>query len=211
MHIPILYEDNHLLVVDKPAGLPTQSDKHSKTDLLTELKAYIKDKYDKPGDVYLGMVHRLDQPASGVMVFARTSKAAARLSAQIRERTFRKVYRAILRGTPTPEQGTLSHFIWKDDDINEVKVYDKPGKDAKAAILHYRVMKKEKGFTTVEVELETGRPHQIRAQFAYIKCPLKGDGKYGKADGTDLALRSVLVGLHHPVTGKWMEFSNRGL
>lgn len=209
MNIPVLYEDNHLLVVDKPAGMASQADGHATTDLLSELKDYIKLKYDKPGDVYLGLVHRLDQPVSGIMVFARTSKAAARLSEQVRDRVFKKTYRAVLMGSPPEMSGTLKHYIWKDDTKNKVVVYNKPGADAKPAILHYTVVKKDKETTTVEIELETGRPHQIRAQFAHVKCPLKGDGKYGKSDGTDLALRAIRLGFHHPITKKWMVFGEK--
>lgn len=209
MSFTILFEDNHVLVVDKPAGIPVQSDGKAKTDLLTELKAYVKRTYDKPGDVYLGLVHRLDQPVSGIMVFARTSKAASRLSEQVRDRIIRKTYRAVVCGKLTEYEATLRHFLWKDESTNRVCVYSKPGKDAKEAVLRYRVIREERGFTTVEIELETGRPHQIRAQFAHIGHPLRGDGKYGKSDGTDLALRAIRLGFFHPVTKEWMEFGDR--
>lgn len=206
MSIPILFEDNHLLVVDKPAGIPVQADGKAADDLLNRLKAYIKAKYGKPGDVYLGLVHRLDQPVSGVMVFARTSKAAARLSEQIRQHQMKKTYRATLTGRLSIHEGTLRHYLWKDEKTNTVKVYDKPGRDAKEAVLNYRVVAEEKGDSIVEVDLVTGRPHQIRAQFAHIGHPLRGDGKYGKSDGRDLALRAIRLGFFHPVTKVWVEF-----
>lgn len=206
MSLPILFEDNHLLVVDKPAGIPVQADGRASDDLLSRLKAYIKRKHGKPGEVWLGLVHRLDQPVSGVMVFARTSKAASRLSEQIRQHQMRKTYRATLTGRLDIHEGTLRHYLWKDEKTNTVKVYDKPGRDAKESILHYRVVAEVKGDSVVEIELVTGRPHQIRAQFAHIGHPLRGDGKYGKSDGSDLALRAIRLGLFHPVTKEWMEF-----
>lgn len=210
MSIPILFEDNHLLVVDKPAGIPVQADGKSHDDLLSRLKAYIKGTRNKPGDVWLGLVHRLDQPVSGVMVFARTSKAASRLSEQIRTHQMKKSYRATLTGRLDAHEGTLRHYLWKDEKTNTVKVYDKPGRDAKESMLRYRVVAEVKGDSIVDIELVTGRPHQIRAQFAHIGHPLRGDGKYGKSDGTDLALRAVRIGLFHPVTREWMEFSVGG-
>jgi 23S rRNA pseudouridine1911/1915/1917 synthase len=210
LSIPILFEDNHLLVVDKPAGIPVQADGKAPDDLLNRLKAYIKSTYGKPGDVFLGLVHRLDQPVSGVMVFARTSKAASRLSEQIRLHQMKKTYRARLSGRLTVAEGTLRHYLWKDDKTNTVKVYEKPGRDTKESVLHFRLMAEEKGDSIVEIDLVTGRPHQIRAQFAHIGHPLRGDGKYGSSDGSDLALRAVRLGLFHPVTKEWMEFSVGG-
>ena len=207
MSLSILFEDNHLLVVDKPAGIPVQADGKSHEDLISRLKAYIKKTHNKPGDVWLGLVHRLDQPVSGVMVFARTSKAASRLSEQIRHLQMKKTYRATLTGRLNIHEGTLRHYLWKDEKTNTVKVYDKPGRDAKESVLHYRVVAEAKGDSIVEIELVTGRPHQIRAQFAYIGHPLRGDGKYGKSDGTDLALRAIRLGLFHPVTKEWLEFA----
>ena len=205
--VKVLYEDNHLIVAIKPAGVLSQSDGSNAPDMLTILKAYIKDKYQKPGEVYLGLVHRLDRPVSGVMVFARTSKAASRLSEQIRTRRVEKIYRCVVNGVLEGE-GRLENFISKDEASNTVTVSDveKPG--FKASYLDYRALASKDGMTLVEVKLGTGRSHQIRAQMAHAGHPLIGDQKYGKKDERtkDIALEAYKLSFEHPVKREFITF-----
>ena len=205
--VKVLYEDNHLIVAIKPAGVLSQSDGSNAPDMLTILKAYIKDKYQKPGEVYLGLVHRLDRPVSGVMVFARTSKAASRLSEQIRTRRVEKIYRCVVNGVLEGE-GRLENFISKDEASNSVTISDveKPG--FKASYLDYRALASKDGMTLVEVKLGTGRSHQIRAQMAHAGHPLIGDQKYGKKDNRtkDIALEAYKLSLEHPVKREFITF-----
>ena len=201
--IDILYEDNHLLVAIKPANMPSQADASGDLDMLTYLKGYIKEKYEKPGEVYLGLVQRLDRPTAGVMVFARTSKAAARLQKQQQNGQFQKVYHAILEGVPD-DRGTLTDYLLKGRD-NNVRVVppDTPG--AKQAILRYRLLEHSHGRSWVEIELITGRSHQIRVQFASRGMPLLGDARYGTG-GQNLVLYAHKVRLFHPTKKDPMEF-----
>ena len=205
--VKVLYEDNHLIVAIKPAGVLSQSDGSNAPDMLTILKAYIKDKYQKPGEVYLGLVHRLDRPVSGVMVFARTSKAASRLSEQIRTRRVEKIYRCVVNGVLEGE-GRLDNFISKDEASNTVTVSDveKPG--FKASYLDYRALASKDGMTLAEVKLGTGRSHQIRAQMAHAGHPLLGDQKYGKKDERtkDIALEAYKLSFEHPVKREFITF-----
>lgn len=205
--VKVLYEDNHLIVAIKPAGVLSQSDGSNAHDILTILKAYIKDKYQKPGEVYLGLVHRLDRPVSGVMVFARTSKAASRLSEQIRTRRVEKIYRCVVNGVLEGE-GRLENFISKDEASNTVTVSDveKPG--FKASYLDYRALASKDGMTLAEVKLGTGRSHQIRAQMAHAGHPLIGDQKYGKKDNRtkDIALEAYKLSFEHPVKREFITF-----
>ena len=205
--VKVLYEDNHLIVAIKPAGVLSQSDGSNAPDMLTILKAYIKDKYQKPGEVYLGLVHRLDRPVSGVMVFARTSKAASRLSEQIRTRRVEKIYRCVVNGVLEGE-GRLENFISKDESSNTVTVSDveKPG--FKASYLDYRALASKDGMTLAEVKLGTGRSHQIRAQMAHAGHPLIGDQKYGKKDNRtkDIALEAYKLSFEHPVKREFITF-----
>lgn len=205
--VKVLYEDNHLIVAIKPAGVLSQSDGSNAPDMLTILKAYIKDKYQKPGEVYLGLVHRLDRPVSGVMVFARTSKAASRLSEQIRTRRVEKIYCCVVNGVLEGE-GRLENFISKDEASNTVTVSDveKPG--FKASYLDYRALASKDGMTLVEVKLGTGRSHQIRAQMAHAEHPLIGDQKYGKKDNRtkDIALEAYKLSFEHPVKREFITF-----
>ncbi|GGH23766.1 RluA family pseudouridine synthase [Paenibacillus segetis] len=203
----ILYEDNHLLGIEKPVNVPTQEDASGDPDLLNLLKSDIKERYQKPGNVYLGLVHRLDRPVGGAMIFAKTSKAASRLSEAVRSRNFDKTYVAVVRGTPPQSQGRLIHHLLKDERTNTVSIVPKGTQGSKEAILNYSVLGTsalDDKLTLVQVELLTGRPHQIRVQMNAIGCPLYGDQKYGSAHnkpGQQIALWSLYVGFPHPVTG----------
>lgn len=206
--VPVLYEDNHLLVVVKPPGLPVQADRSGDPDLQRRLKSYLKEKYQKPGNVFLGLVHRLDRPVGGVMVLGRTSKGAARLSEQIRNRTFRKTYIALLEGCPEPLEGRLSHWLLKERQRNVVEVVPSGTPAAREAILRYKVLSPvRETLNLIEIDLETGRPHQIRVQFASIGCPLVGDRKYGSTRvDCDLALWSFAIEFRHPTRDEIMRF-----
>ncbi len=206
--IPLLFEDNHLLVVVKPAGIPVQADQSGDPDLLSTLKADIKIRHNKPGAVFLGLVHRLDRPVGGVMVFARTSKSAARLSEQIRKRTFVKIYHAVVRGCPTPPTGRLVHYLEKNAKTNTVRIVKDGDRRGKEAILEYEVLKHRDASSLVHVRLHTGRPHQIRVQMAAIGCPLIGDRKYGdrSPDSDHLSLWSHTLQFTHPTTKEWLSF-----
>lgn len=189
--------------------MPTQEDSSGDMDLLRTLKQYIKETYDKPGNVYLGLVHRLDRPVGGVMVFAKTSKAASRLSNSIRERTFQKKYIAIVHGHPKPQQGKLTHYVIKDEKVNKVHCVTKHQPGAKEAILEYTVKDTMDHLSMVQVHLHTGRPHQIRVQFNEIECPLFGDQKYGaemNKPGQQIALWSIHIGFEHPITKEHLNF-----
>ena len=184
--VRVIYEDNHVVCAVKPPGVLSQADGTGAPDMLTILKRYIKEKYNKQGDVYLGLVHRLDRPVGGVMAFARTSKAAGRLSSQLRSRSVDKTYYAVLHGLPAQAAGRLEHYIEKDALLNRVRVTGAERTDKGLALLDYSVLghiepdaASDKALALVRVELVTGRPHQIRAQFAYIGCPVIGDRKYG--------------------------------
>lgn len=205
--VKVLYEDNHIIVAIKPAGVLSQSDGSSAPDMLTILKAYIKEEYSKPGEVYLGLVHRLDRPVSGVMVFARTSKAASRLSEQIRTRKVEKIYRCVVNGV-LEGAGRLENFISKDEDRNIVTVIDKEKPGFKASYLDYRALDSKDGLTMVEVKLGTGRSHQIRAQMSHSGYPLIGDQKYGDKDKRckDIALESYELSFEHPVKREFITF-----
>ena len=205
--VKVLYEDNHIIVAIKPAGVLSQSDGSDGPDMLTILKAYIKKEYSKPGEVYLGLVHRLDRPVSGVMVFARTSKAASRLSEQIRTRKVEKIYRCVVNGVLEGE-GRLENYISKDEDRNIVTVIDKEKPGFKASYLDYKALASKDGLTMVEVKLGTGRSHQIRAQMAHSGYPLIGDQKYGDKDKRckDIALEAYKLSFEHPVKREFITF-----
>lgn len=201
MHINVLYEDNHLLIVEKPVNIAVQEDASKDMDLLNMLKSYIKEKYNKPGDVYLGLVHRLDRPVGGVMVFARTSKAASRLSNELRKQQIYRKYKAIIRGTLPNKQGKLVDYLYKDRKKNLVSVVSSKNKDGKKAILEYKVLSKKDNLSMLEVELKTGRSHQIRVQLANQGTPLYGDQKYGEhvnKHGQQIALWASSLSVKHP-------------
>lgn len=198
----ILYEDNHLLIVNKHCGELVQPDRESEEALENDIKAMIKVRDHKPGDVFLGVVHRIDRPVSGAVVFAKTSKALTRLNEMIRNGEIHKTYWAITESTPNPEQGSLTHYIVRDGRTNRSRAYDKPKADSKKAMLNYQVLGCSTRYTLVEVELLTGRHHQIRTQLSKIGCPIKGDLKYGaKRSNPDggISLHSRRVEFLHPV------------
>lgn len=204
----IIYEDNHILVVIKPQNIPVQEDKSKDKDLLTELKEYIKEKYQKPGNVFIGLVHRLDRPTGGVMVFARTSKAASRLSQQIGTDEFEKKYFAILKGSPRLDRARLTNYLKKDEINNIVSLAGQLETGAKKAELDYKVLEKINDMSLVEINLLTGRTHQIRVQMSNIGCAVYGDTKYGKIEKspTKMALWATELKFVHPVSKQKMTF-----
>ncbi len=175
----ILYEDNHIIAVNKKASDLSQGDKSGDESLDSEVKKYIARKYNKPGDVFLGVVHRLDRPVSGVILYARTSKALSRLNEMFRSTEVKKTYLAIVKERPPEDQATITHFLKKNEKQNKTFVYDEEVKESKKASLSYRVAGRSDRYYLLEVELHSGRHHQIRAQLAKIGCPIKGDLKYG--------------------------------
>ena len=206
--INIIYEDNHILVVEKPANIPVCEDNSHDLDLLTMLKRYIKDKYNKPGNVYLGLVHRLDRPVGGIMVFAKTSKASNRLAKQIQEHKMDKVYYAVVNGK-IDSDGEMIDYLYKDKINNMSYVTDK-NKGKEARLKYKRIsFNKDNDYSLVEVFLYTGRSHQIRVQFASRGYPLVGDQKYGKIrdNKTNIALFSHKLSFIHPITKEKLEFN----
>lgn len=198
----ILYEDNHLLVVNKHAGDLVQPDPEGESALEDQIKAYLKGRDAKPGDVFLGVVHRIDRPVSGAVLFAKTSKTLVRLNEMIRRGEIRKTYWAVTEQAPDPTEGELRHWVLRDGKTNRSRAFDAPRGEAKEARLRYRLLGASTNYSLVEVELLTGRHHQIRAQLAKIGCPIKGDLKYGarrsNPDG-GISLHSRSIELLHPV------------
>ena len=210
-NLKIIYEDNHIIVVEKPVNIPSQGDKTGDQDVLTIIKAYLKEKYNKPGDVYLGLIHRLDRPTGGVMVFAKTSKAAARLSEQVRNKEFEKKYLCIVDGKLEKEKGTFKDYLLKIEKTNTSKISDSKNKNAKEAILDYEVLKynEEINLSVVKVLLHTGRHHQIRVQFSSRGHSLYGDQKYGtRGRGKQLALWAFSLSFNHPTTKERLTFED---
>lgn len=208
--IRVIYEDNHLLVVEKPVNILSQGDDTNDKDMVNLLKDYVKKKYNKPGNVYIGLIHRLDRPVGGVMVFAKTSKAASRLSEQVRNKTFNKTYLAIIHGNMKSGKDTLKDFLYKNKKTNMVTVVKKNHTDAKEAELDYKILNFKENLSLVQVNLKTGRSHQIRVQFSSRKHPLYGDQRYGKEInkvGQQIALWSNKIELYHPTTKEKMEFT----
>lgn len=201
----VLYEDNHIIIVSKTVNEIVQGDKTGDTTLIDSVKQYIKVKYNKPGDVFLGLAHRLDRPTSGIVVFARTSKALSRLNAMFRDGEIHKTYWAITANSPKETEGTLENFIKKNEKLNKSFIAPTETKEAKKAILNYRIISKSDRYYLWEINLLTGRHHQIRCQLAAINCPIKGDLKYGyprsNPDG-GLSLHARKVDFTHPVSKK---------
>lgn len=202
-NLQVLYEDNHIIVVNKRVGDIVQGDKTGDKPLSDVVKEYIKDKYNKPGDVFLGVVHRLDRPTTGIVLFARTSKALTRLNELFKNRETEKTYWAVVKNTPQPAEGTLTHYLKRNTKNNTSKAHTNEVPESKKAVLDYKIIKELNSYTALEIALHTGRHHQIRAQLAAIGSPIKGDLKYGfdrsnPNGGIHLhARRLVFV---HPVT-----------
>ena len=198
----ILYEDNHLLIVNKPAGMLVQGDHTGDMPLVDHGKQYIKQKYRKPGEVFLGVVHRLDRPVSGVVVLARTSKALARMNALFKEKKVEKTYRALVGNNPPQEAGTLAHWLTKDPKKNRATAHRREVPDSKRAELSYRLLAQHTDLFLLEVLPKTGRPHQIRVQLTALGCPIRGDLKYGfptaNADAS-ISLHAYALSFVHPV------------
>lgn len=209
MELNVIYEDNHIIVVEKPAGVPTQADYTKDPDMYNLVRDYIKEKYNKPGQAFVGIVHRLDRPVGGIMVFARTSKGASRLSEQIRNRTFTKIYLAEVNGHLKNKKGSLENYIVKNEKKNISFITDKNTPDAKLALLDYEVIEERESTSIVKITLHTGRHHQIRVQFANIGHALIGDNKYGKVEKgrSDVRLWGYLLKFKHPTKEDVMEFS----
>ena len=208
-NLKILFEDNHIIVVEKTPNIPSQSDKTGDIDMLTLVKQYIKEKYNKPGNVYLGLIHRLDRPVGGVMVFAKTSKAAARLSEQVREKVFQKRYLVICNGKMEKINGTLEDYLLKNERNNMSKVVKEGTKNSKYANLDYEVLKYDKDLdlSVLKILLHTGRHHQIRVQLASRGHSIYGDQKYGgRGHGKQITLWAYSLTILHPITKEKMEF-----
>ncbi len=209
-NLEVLYEDNHVIVVVKPFNVLSQADNTNDLDMLTIVKDYLKKKYDKPGNVYLGLVHRLDRPVGGVMVFAKTSKAASRLSDQVRMHSFKKKYMAIVYDNGLKDEDKFIDYLYKDSD-NSTRVVDK--NKGKYSELSYKVLQrdKKKNLALVDIELETGRHHQIRVQFASRNHALYGDQRYGIQDKNQIALHAYKLEFIHPTTKEKLVFESKTL
>lgn len=199
----VVYEDNHIIIVNKRSGEIVQGDKTGDEPLSETVKAYIKEVYHKPGNVFLGVVHRLDRPVSGLVVFARTSKALSRLNEMFRVGDVHKTYWAIVKDKPAVEEGTLTHWLVRNEKQNKSYAYDREVPRSKKAVLHYRLIGCTDRYSLLEIQLMTGRHHQIRCQLARMGCPIKGDLKYGaprsNPDGS-ISLLARKVELVHPVS-----------
>lgn len=204
----VLYEDNHLIVINKQSSEIVQEDKTGDKSLEDSVKEFIKAKYNKPGEVFLGVVHRIDRPVSGVVVFARTTKALTRLNAMFQEKTVEKIYWAIVKDLPAKTEDTLIHYITRNTKTNKSHCHSAEVPGSKKAILHYKLAASSDNYHLLEINLETGRHHQIRAQLSAIGCPIKGDLKYGaprsNPDGS-ISLHSRKVSFIHPVRNEPLE------
>lgn len=210
-NLKVIYEDNHIIVVEKPVNIPSQADKTGDLDMLTIIKNYLKEKYNKPGDVYLGLVHRLDRPTGGIMVFAKTSKAASRLSEEIRNKNFNKQYLCIFDGKLENNKGTFKDYLYKNEKNNMSRIAKPTEKNAKEAILDYEILKynEETNLSLAKITLHTGRHHQIRVQFASRNHSLYGDQKYGnRGRGKQLALWAFSISFVHPTTKEQLFFED---
>ena len=199
----VLYEDNHIIVINKAAGEIVQGDKTGDTSLCDTMKQYLKEKYAKPGNVFIGLPHRLDRPVSGIVVFAKTSKALERLNRMFSEGSVKKIYWALTKGIPQPAEAELESWILRNEKMNKSFSYPKEVKGSKRAVLHYRLAAASQNYNLIEVELKTGRHHQIRCQLSSIGCPIKGDLKYGaqrsNPDGS-ISLHARYIEFVHPVS-----------
>lgn len=200
----ILFEDNHIIIINKKAGQLVQGDKTGDISLLDEVKSYIKQKYSKPGNVFAGLVHRIDRPTSGIVIFAKTSKALTRLTEMIKNREIKKTYWAVVKKNEIPETQRLVHYLKKNEKNNKAIIFNTSSAQSgsKEAILTYKIIKRSDHYLLLEIDLETGRHHQIRAQLSAIKCPIKGDLKYGadrsNSDGS-IHLLARKIEFIHPI------------
>ena len=225
--LEIIYEDNHLIAINKKPGQISQGDKTKDIPLVELVRQHLKEKYQKPGNVFTGLVHRIDRPVSGILLFAKTSKANERMSKIIRERNFHKTYWAVVKNKPEPAEGTLKHYLVKNPHMNKSFAYPEERPDSKLAVLHYKLLAASDRYFLLEVDPETGRHHQIRVQLASIKCPIKGDIKYGfdrtNKDGS-IHLHARKLEFLHPVKNEpvvivadppddpvWNAFKNEGM
>lgn len=205
MDFEVLYEDNHLLIVNKEAGILSQGDETGDESILDLGKKYIKKKYKKPGNVFLGLPHRLDRPTSGIIMLGKTTKALKRLNKMFSEGKIHKTYWAVVDNAPPKESDTITHYLIKDSKTNKSKAYDNDGKNRKKSSLTYKLIGASRTYYLLEIKLHTGRPHQIRAQLAKINCHIKGDLKYGAKrsnEGGGINLHSRNIQLIHPVSQK---------
>jgi len=210
-NLKVIYEDNHIIVVEKPVNIPSQADKTGDIDMLTIIKNYLKEKYNKQGNVYLGLVHRLDRPVGGVMVFAKTSKAASRLSEEVRLKEFKKTYLVIANGKMEKNKGTLEDYLLKNERNNMSKVVKEETRNSKLAVLDYEVLKYDEdiNLSVLKINLHTGRHHQIRVQLSSRNHSIYGDQKYGgRGHGKQITLWAYKLVLKHPTTKEMMEFTS---
>ncbi len=210
-NLKVIYEDNHIIVVEKIVNVPSQEDKTEDIDMLTIIKNYLKEKYEKPGNVYLGLVHRLDRPVGGVMVFAKTSKAASRLSEEVRNKNFKKSYLVICNGKMKKQVDTLVDYLWKDEKKNTSYVVKENKKNSKQAILDYEVLyyDESQDLSILKINLHTGRHHQIRVQLSNRMHAIYGDNKYhGRGAGTGICLWAYKLSFIHPTTKQGMTFED---
>lgn len=200
--LQVLFEDNHLIAVNKLPGEIVQGDKTGDEPLTEKVKRYLKEKYNKPGEAFLGLAHRIDRPVSGVILFAKTSKSLARMNKMIRERQFKKTYWAVVKNKPKEEQATLTHYLERNEHMNKSFAYDQKKEGRQMAELHYQVLASTNTYHLLEIDLITGRHHQIRCQLAKIGCPIKGDLKYGAErsnKGGSIHLHARKLEFIHPV------------
>lgn len=204
----VLYEDNHIIIVNKSVSEIVQGDKTGDKPLSEIVKEYLKEKYNKPGNVFCGVTHRLDRPTSGIVVFAKTSKALTRLNEMFKNKEIKKTYWAVVKNIPKQEEATLKHFLVRNEKQNKSYAYDVEKPESKAAILHYKMIAKSDKYNLLEIDLETGRHHQIRCQLSKIDCPIKGDLKYG-ADRSNpdggINLHARKISFIHPVSKEPIE------
>jgi 23S rRNA pseudouridine1911/1915/1917 synthase len=204
----IIFEDNHLLVINKDAGVLVQGDKTGDTPLSDLAKAYVKEKYQKPGEVFMGVIHRIDRPVSGLVLMARTSKALERMNEQFKNRAIEKKYLAVVRNRPAANAGNLVHWLIKNPETNVTKAYEKEVPNSMRSELNYKLIGELDGFYLLEVNPITGRPHQIRVQLASMNCPIVGDNKYGYPRGNkdkSICLHAYQVKFMHPVKKEEMQ------
>ncbi len=204
----VLYEDNHIIIVNKTCSEIVQGDKTGDKPLSEIVKEYLKEKYNKPGNVFCGVTHRLDRPVSGIVVFAKTSKALSRLNEMFKRKEIKKTYWAIVKNTPKASEGTLTYYLVKNEKQNKSYAYDTEKPNSKLAILHYKLIARSEKYNLLEIDLETGRHHQIRCELAKIGCPIKGDLKYGfersNPDG-GISLHARHICFVHPVSKELIE------